>query len=243
MEKIWKDIKGYEGRYIISTTGEVASLFRKDEIITLSPFFNEKGYVRVKLNWKGKSKNFAVHRLVAETFIENLENKQFVNHKNGIKHDNSLENLEWCTASENMRHSFDVLKQDKGHSPCRPVFKYDFSGNLLDRFTSCKEAGIKENIKASTISNCCLGRSKTNKGFVFSYKELPLEYFNQKLGLTYNKKAISKFKNGNLIDSYESVKEAAIQNKMSKHEVKNLINGKTTRRKFDYQLSIKITRS
>ena len=98
--------------YQISNLGRVKSLERYDKY---NRYVNEKilvprkhtqGYLRVSL---GK-KDYYIHRLVAETFIENKENKPYINHKDGDKTNNKVENLEWCTAKENMLHAFYVLK-------------------------------------------------------------------------------------------------------------------------------------
>lgn len=108
--EIWKDIKGYEGSYKISNWGRVKSLARKGGF----SFLKEKicklqmlsGYYFANLfkNCYGKKKG--VHNLVANAFIENLYNKPIVNHINGIKKDNRVENLEWSNNSENMKHAY-----------------------------------------------------------------------------------------------------------------------------------------
>lgn len=116
---MWKDIKGYEGLYQVSTDGEVRSLdryekskgnstrLRKGKIRTLS--VDKDGYKKIGL-WKdSKVKHFKVHRLVAETFIENPHNYPVVNHIDGNKENNSIENLEWCTVRDNNIHSIEVL--------------------------------------------------------------------------------------------------------------------------------------
>lgn len=112
----WKPIEGYEGIYEISSLGNVKSL-RTGSIINQ---WTNHGYKYVTLNNFGK-KGFRVHRLVASAFIDNAEDKPTVNHKNGNKTDNRVENLEWATYSENERHSIDVL----GKRPVQSFFTDD----------------------------------------------------------------------------------------------------------------------
>jgi len=110
MEEIWKDINGYEGKYQISNLGRVKSLARtttyndgrKKFIIEriLQPILCKIGYYSLGLSLDGVPSVVTIHRLVALTFIPNPENKRAVNHKNGVKTDNRVENLEWVTDSE-----------------------------------------------------------------------------------------------------------------------------------------------
>lgn len=99
-----KDIKGYEGLYTISANGIVYNSKNKER----KPSKINGGYLSISLYNNNTSKSYLVHRLVAITFIPNPLNLPFVNHKNGIKTDNRVENLEWCTRQENMQHAINT---------------------------------------------------------------------------------------------------------------------------------------
>lgn len=102
MEEIWKDIKGYEGKYQVSNYGSVKTLnYRRTGTARLLIPKNDKGYLAVGLYKNGKRKMFLIHRLVAEAFIPNPENLPQVNHIDEDKTNNYVENLEWCTQSYN----------------------------------------------------------------------------------------------------------------------------------------------
>ena len=100
----WKDIPNYEGIYQVSNDGLIMNL----QTNTLKqPSLNEKGYLRICLNKKCKSKTFKVHRLVAKAFLPNPSNLPEINHINGDKTDNRVENLEWCNHYQNMKHAWE----------------------------------------------------------------------------------------------------------------------------------------
>ena len=102
--EIWKDVIGYEGLYEVSNFGRVKSLLLKNERI-LRPRINGNGYLRVALRKNDIAKDFFIHRLVAFSFLENMEEKEFINHIDGNKKNNTVENLEWCNRSENIQHA------------------------------------------------------------------------------------------------------------------------------------------
>jgi hypothetical protein len=106
MEKeIWKDIPNYENKYQVSSLGRVKSLKCGN---LLSDRLTDRGYNTAVLYLNGKPKTFKVHRLVAFAFIDNKENKPFINHKDGNKLNNRIDNLEWVTHSENIRHAYSM---------------------------------------------------------------------------------------------------------------------------------------
>lgn len=119
--EIWKDIVGFEGYYQISNLGIVKSIIREIPLTTKcgnnttrtskEKFIKQKlnisgGYLKVDISKNAKQKQLLIHRLIAEYFIPNPYNKPMVNHINGIKTDNRIVNLEWCTQKENMKHAF-----------------------------------------------------------------------------------------------------------------------------------------
>jgi hypothetical protein len=108
----WKDIQGYEGIYKISDFGNIKSFKFNKELNIIGS--NCNGYRKVCLSKDGVINKFLIHRLVGFAFIPNPENKPNINHKNGIRNDNRVGNLEWCTQKENALHAFEIGLSKKG---------------------------------------------------------------------------------------------------------------------------------
>lgn len=121
MEEIWKDISGFEGLYQVSNFGRVKSFYKHKTHApgsVIQGSINTKGYQCVNLYKKDNKASKRVHQLVAQAFIDNPENKPQVNHIDGVKTNNRVDNLEWCTNTENSHHAFrtGLIKPLKGES-------------------------------------------------------------------------------------------------------------------------------
>lgn len=175
MEEIWENIVWYEWYYQISNLWNVKSIdrFRKNwniwYIQIWKPIKKEecKGYLRVSLCKFWNIKRIQVHRLVAQAFIPNPENKPQVNHINWIKTDNRVENLEWVTCSENSIHSIHILWNESRRKV--KIWQYDLQWNFIKEFDSITSAGKSLWIKWSNISWCCKWIYKTSKWFIWKY--------------------------------------------------------------------------
>ena len=176
MSEVWKDIVGYVGKYQVSNLGRVRSTnYRNTGLVKImTPLDNGNGYYFVGLRdgSGGNKKCHYVHRLVASAFLDNPLGLPQVNHLDHDRSNNSVENLEWCSVSDNLMHgsthSRTIETQRKTHPRRKTVYQYDLDGNLIKVYGSQKEAERETGILAPDICMCCNGKYKTTGGFVFS---------------------------------------------------------------------------
>lgn len=183
-QKIWRDVPGYSGKYQVSNTGEIRNNNTGKE---RKQYLNGNGYCIVGFynKEKGYTVHFRVHRLVAEAFIPNPENKRTVNHKDGNKRNNCVDNLEWATHKENINHAHKTglivisekqrkiasenIKKNRLHAKNeKKCFLMDLLGHKME-FPSIRAAACYVEGVSSAITLCCQGKRKTYKGFRWGY--------------------------------------------------------------------------
>ena len=146
--------------YIITIDGKIFSKSSKKYL----SIRENSGYQYITLyNNSKKGKDFSIHYLVGKLYIPNPNNYPMVNHKNHKRNDNRIENLEWTSYSENMKH----FGQKNGIS----VNKLDHNNNIIQTYKTIKDASIDNNISSSSITNVCKGKQKTSAGFKWEYKK------------------------------------------------------------------------
>lgn len=175
--EIWKDVVGYEGYYKISNLGNVLSLLDrgrwKGNSVLKSG--NCHGYRCVNLCRKGSKQKFArIHRLLANAFIPNPLNKPQINHKDGNRTNNNLENLEWCTSAENLSHSYKFLGRNSFKKGTQiPICQKKVIGmNLITgkvvRYDSIKHSR-KDGFNTGHVSSCCNHKRKKHKDYIWKF--------------------------------------------------------------------------
>lgn len=179
--ELWKEVSGYDS-YEVSSLGRVRSL--DSEIVVsrghqiykrtcrgrmLKLDKDKHGYLRATFSKNGKMKHFLVHRLVANAFLEAHQGKECINHKDGNKENNIPSNLEWVTPSENNGHCRDVLGFHL-QGPAKPVVRLSKDGHFK-KYPSLSSVSM-DGYDPSTVCKCCLGKSKTYRGFKWRYDTL-----------------------------------------------------------------------
>jgi|ERR1700733_3345425 len=178
-KEVWVPVKGYEGHYEVSSRSRIRSIDRVVNNISygdknvkgviLKPANNPQGYPCVSLSLNADAKTSTVHRIVATAFIPNPKNKKCINHKNGIKTDCRISNLEWATHSENNFHAYSilgkVLKMPSGKDS--PFSKKVYCSTLDVSFDSVREAHSALGI--GNIDTVCRGKRNHSCGLYFRY--------------------------------------------------------------------------
>lgn len=178
MQEIWKDIKGYEGLYKISNYGRIIN--KNNKVKNIGVYKN--GYLYLDLYKNNKRQKKLVHRLVAEIFLENKNNLPEVNHIDGNKQNNRVDNLEWCTCSYNLKEAYrlklrKVSKTMLGKKGIlcpnsKKIKQYDLNGNFIKLWYSTMDIERELKIRHDRISCCCKHkRYKTAGGYKWEYAE------------------------------------------------------------------------
>lgn len=172
MEEVWKEVPRYGGAYLISNFGNLKStqryVERKGSLCLvkerlLSKVVNHKGYIEYQITYNKKHSSEKAHRLVAMAFIPNPENKPFVNHIDGNKQNNHVENLEWCTNQENITHAYHhrLIKR------CKRIAQYDLQMNLIKIWETSgdiERAGLGT---SSHIHEACHGKRSQHHNYIW----------------------------------------------------------------------------
>lgn len=214
-EEIWKPIRGYDNIYEVSNLGRVrriANIDKNNEIIKLrkeriiKPFLRKDGYLSVSLSIHGKVEKKLLHRLVAEAFLQNPDNLPIINHKDEIRTNDNVDNLEWCTYSYNITYGnarVKWLSKVINGTKSKPVCQFDKDGNLIKEYPSAHEAARQLNITVSGIISCCLNYKKYNKcgGYLWKYK-------NDLKDIIAVKRIFQMTKEGIILNAYYGITEA-----------------------------------
>lgn len=167
--EIWKSVAGYEGKYSVSSLGRIKSFMIVEEGRILKPFKRNEYLFIILCDGKTK-KSAAIHRLVAKAFLDSIQGKEQVNHKNCIRHDNRLENLEWCTPSENNAHAY---ANNRRTAPSKDLYGFDHWSTkgllclLTGKLFTIKEAAGFLDIKENSLYCMLNGKNKNWTNFIY----------------------------------------------------------------------------
>lgn len=234
MEEIWKDIKGYEGLYQVSNLGRVKSLPKLKKTPTSTFMTKErikkanlcKGYLRVGLRKKGKTKSYFVHCLVAQAFLGEA-NGLTVNHKDENKLNNRADNLEYMTLAENIRYGGGIQRSAKSRTDNpltgTAVNQYTLDGTFVKRYISINQAKRENNFRKENISLCCCHKRNQSNGFIWRY--------DGDEDVTYKKKTnaipIVVFDvDNNYIGNFDSAVSASVFTKVSRPDICDCCKGR-----------------
>ena len=189
--------------YSVSTEGEV----KKDTTNYIFSLSIQQDYKFVSILINGQSNRMRVHRLVAMAFIPNPENKPYVNHINGDKGDNNVENLEWVTPSENTIHAVKTGLMSNGRK--RPVIHYNLNGEKMATFESASEAARQTGGSQSKITLCCRRQRESANDYQWRYYDDLQDVQKIEKRFITGKKVAQCDEEGNILNIYPSYKKAA----------------------------------
>lgn len=249
--EIWKDVVGYEGLYKVSNLGRIFSCSKifhfnnggecQKGLIIKKPYQDKDGYSRVNLTKCKRSKGFGVHRLVAMSFLDNPNNYNQIDHINGIRNDNRVENLRWCTCK--MNANFELAKKNRSEafklsykkgmrkSSCYnesrkiKIYVYSLEGELLKQFNSITEAS--KNINGWAFRKPIDDTPFYCKGYVLSVREITDFSFFPYKSPTARKKILKLDLCNNFVLQYDSIQQASKKENISIYKMRNALNKNT----------------
>lgn len=229
MEEIWKDIKGYEGLYQVSNLGRVRKPTKNGfHYVKSSPRGSQRSsktkekYMGVSLSKNGIRKGFSVHRLVAEAFIQNEHNYPYINHINGIKDDNRVFNLEWCTQEQNVRHAYDVLNIRNHYGSIK---QYTKEGEFIKEYNSIRDASRELGIHFGNIVKCAMRKRNIAGGYIWRFSNddtMDTSYKNKR-----DKKVVMLNKNGSYRMTFNTLYDASLFINKSQENIASCCKGNT----------------
>jgi hypothetical protein len=176
MKEIWKEVEEFNGAYLISNKGRLKSVkrgikwngtIRHQEDKLMSQVVNKSGYIEYQITYNGKHYSRKAHRLVAEAFIPNPENKPQVNHIDGNKTNNNVENLEWATNKENVVHAY----KNELYKHVKPILQFSDKGIFIKRWINAAEITKELGFCKNTILLACNRKNHKTKGFYWRFEE------------------------------------------------------------------------
>lgn len=238
MQEIWKDIPGYENLYQVSNFGRVKSNHHgRGHKPKMLKNISRNGYVSVILCKNKSQKNVFVHRLVADCFVPNPENKPCVNHIDGDKSNPCSSNLEWCTQKENISHAINngLFKPNaryllnKAPRPTKPIYQFDKNGKFIKKWDSCRDVCNYLGVKDSHIYDCISGKCHSAYGFIWSNTPT-LKLLNTSNSTHVGRKGVTINQydlDGNFIRSFNSQTEASVCTNTRQSGISLCCKGKT----------------
>ncbi len=170
MGTIWVPIYEWEGHYEVSNTGLVRTLCRQNYKINqarlVRPTFDKDCYLKVSFSEGNRRRSYRINRLVALAFLPNPDNKPIVDHINGVRWDNRVENLRWITQSENI---LDAYRKGRKSSIKKPVLKCAVNGEILKRYDSI-ESTKDDGFNPKNVNKVVLGQRPFHKGYIWKYE-------------------------------------------------------------------------